>query len=166
MPGGKWKVSLLLAIAGVPAAAQSKPAQAEQTAAGMPDGAGKDIILRECTGCHMPDHFTQYRHTNEEWQSIVIRMGQRVKSATTQELETVQKYLAANFPKIEDNTRLNVNKATAREIAGGLGLTLEEAALIVDYRERHGSYREWGDMLVIYGLDGRKVEAVKDKMTF
>src|SRR5436305_1854807 len=59
----------------------------------MPDGPGKQIILRECTACHLPDHFVKYQHTPEEWQAIVIRMGQRVRSATKDELDTVQKYL-------------------------------------------------------------------------
>jgi len=138
----------------------------EEAPVELPDGAGKQIILRECTGCHMPEHFTKYHHTNEEWQAIVIRMGQRVRSATTEELDTVQKYLATNFPKIEDTTRLNVNKATAKEIETQLSFTAKEAEAIVHYREEHGDFREWGEMLVIYGVDGRKIAAVKDKMGF
>ena len=132
----------------------------------MPEGAGKQIILRECTACHLPDHFTKYRHTNEEWQAIVIRMGQRVRSATREELDTVQKYLATNYPKLDDATKLNVNKATADDIAARLDLTVEEAKAVVDYRQRHGTFREWGELLAIYGVDGRKIEAAKDRMSF
>lgn len=132
----------------------------------MPDGPGKQIILRECTACHLPDHFTKYRHTPEEWQAIVIRMGQRVRSATKEELDTVQKYLTTNFPKVDDATKLNVNKATPDEIASRLGLTLDEAKAVVDYRQRHGTFREWGELLAIYGVDGRKIEAAKDRMSF
>jgi competence protein ComEA len=132
----------------------------------MPEGPGKQIILRECTACHLPDHFIKYRHTNEEWQAIVIRMGQRVRSATKEELDTVEKYLATNFPKVDDATRLNVNKASAEEIVARLGLTLEEAKAVEDYRQRHGSFREWGELLAIYGVDGRKIEAAKDRMSF
>ena len=96
----------------------------------------------------------------------MIRMGQRVRSATKEELETVQKYLAANYPKLEDATRLNINKAAAKDIEERLGLTSDEARAIVDYRQRHGEFREWGELLAIYGVDGRKVEAIKDKMSF
>lgn len=147
----RW-VWLLLAV---PAAAQE-----------MPEGAGKQIILRECTACHMPDHFTKYRHTNEEWQAIVVRMGQRVRSATKEELDTVQKYLASNYPKLEESGKVNMNKSTAQQIEEQLSLTAEEAAAIVDYRRRHGEFREWGELLAIYGVDGRKIEAVKDRMSF
>jgi competence protein ComEA len=142
-------------------AAAPAPASAE-----MPDGPGKQIILRECTACHLPDHFTKYRHSNEEWQAIVIRMGARVQSATKEELDTVQKYLATNYPKIEVAGKLNVNKATVEQIQTQLSLTPAEAAAVVQYHERHGDFREWGDLLVIYGVDGRKIEAAKDRMSF
>jgi competence protein ComEA len=132
----------------------------------MPEGAGKTIILRECTACHLPDHFTKYQHTNEEWQAIVIRMGTRVRSATKEELDTVQKYLATNYPKVDVAGKLNVNKATAAQIQTQLSLTPEEAAAVVQYRERHGDFRDWGDLLAIYGVDGRKIDAAKDRMSF
>jgi len=135
-------------------------------ATGMPEGAGKQIILRECTTCHLPDHFTKYRHSNEEWQTIVIRMAPRTRSITKEETETVQKYLATNFPKIEDSTKLNVNKATADDIVARLGLTPDEAKALIDYRQRHGTFREWGELLAIYGVDGRKIESAKDRMSF
>ena len=102
----------------------------------------------------------------DEWTAIVTRMGARAKSATQPELEIVAKYLAASFPKVEDATKVNVNKAGAKEIADGLGLTEQEADLIVEFRTKHGSFREWGDLLIIYGLNGRKVQAAKDRMSF
>ncbi len=135
-------------------------------AGGMPEGPGKQIILRECTTCHLPDHFTKYRHSNEEWQAIVIRMAPRTRSITREETDIVQKYLVTNFPRVEDSSKLNVNKATAAEIAARLGLTEDEAKAVIDYRQRHGTFREWGELLAIYGVDGRKIEAVKDRMSF
>jgi competence protein ComEA len=172
----EWQATIdRMAAKGAPASAEqfeaivnylTKNFGKEEVPVELPEGPGKQIILRECIGCHMPEHFTKYRRTNEEWQAIVIRMGQRVRSATTEELDTVQKYLAANYPKIEDTTKLNVNKATANEIETQLNFTGKEAEAIVHYREEHGDFREWGEMLVIYGVDGRKIAAVKDKMGF
>jgi competence protein ComEA len=146
--------------------APSDAPKAELDAKTMPDGPGKNLILRECTTCHAPDHFVKYRHTSEEWQAIVIRMGQRVKSATKEELDLVQRYLATNFPKTEEAGRVNVNKATAKDISDQLSLTPAEAAAVVQYRERHGQFGQWGELLVIYGVDGRKIEAAKDRMSF
>lgn len=132
----------------------------------MPEGEGKQIILRECTTCHQPDHFTKYQHTPEEWQAIVMRMSPRVRSISKEEVDTVQKYLSTNFPKVESAGKLNVNKATAKDIETQLALTPEEAQAVVQYRQQHGTFRDWGELLAIYGVDGRKIEAAKQRMSF
>ncbi|MBV8729022.1 MAG: helix-hairpin-helix domain-containing protein [Acidobacteriia bacterium] len=135
-------------------------------AADLPDGPGKDLLLRACVGCHKAEEFPAYRHTKQEYQNIVYRMGERGARATTVELDTIAAYLAANFPKVEDTSKVNVNKASAKEIETGLGFTEKEAEAIVKYRDTHGLFRVWGDLLVIYGVDGRKVDAAKDRMSF
>jgi competence protein ComEA len=132
----------------------------------LPDGPGKDIILRACVGCHKAEELTVYRFTRDEYQTIVYRMGDRGAQATRAELDIVAAYMFAHFPKIEDATKINVNKATAQEIASGLALTNEEAEAVVKYRERHGDYHAWGDLLIIYGVDGKKIAAAKDKISF
>ncbi len=135
-------------------------------AAELPDGAGKDILLRACTGCHKADEFLSYRHTQEEYAAIVQRMGQRGARASSEELDIIADYLAKNFLKVEDPNKINVNKAAAKEIETGLNLTAKEAEAIVGYRERHGEFHAWGDLLVIYGVDGKKIEAAKERMSF
>jgi competence protein ComEA len=133
-------------------------------AAGLPEGNGKQVLLNRCAGCHNPDSFTSYQKTREEWDAVVTRMGQRT-TATREELDILTDYFAVNFPKVEDPTKTNVNKATPKQLEA-LGFTPEEAEAIVSYRERRGVFRTWGDMLVIYGVDGRKVQAAADKMSF
>jgi competence ComEA-like helix-hairpin-helix protein len=136
------------------------------SAAELPDGAGKDILLRACVGCHKAEEFLSYRHTKDEYQAIVQRMGQRGARASGEELDIIADYLAKNFLKAEDPNKINVNKATAKEIEIGLSLTAKEADAIVGYRERHGEFHVWGDLLVIYGVDGKKIEAAKERMSF
>jgi competence ComEA-like helix-hairpin-helix protein len=136
------------------------------SAAELPDGAGKDILLRACVGCHKAEDFRFYRHTKEEYQAIVQRMAQRGARASSEELDIVADYLAANFLKVEDPNKTNVNKASAHEIETRLNLTAKEAEAIVSYRERHGDYHAWGDLLLIYGVDGKKIEAVKERIGF
>jgi competence protein ComEA len=132
----------------------------------LPEGQGKELILRACTGCHKPGEIAVYRFTKAEYQTIVYRMGDRGAQATKAELDIIVDYLFQNFPKVEDPTKINVNKATAQEIAAGLGLTDAEAAAVVKYRERHGDFRAWGDLLIIYGVDGKKIAAAKDRISF
>ena len=135
-------------------------------AADLPEGKGKDLILRACVGCHKAEEIAVYRFTKDEYQTIVYRMGDRGAQATRAELDIIAAYLFENFPKVEDATKINVNKASAQEIAKGLNLTDEEAQAVVKYRERHGDYHAWGDLLIIYGVDGKKIAAAKDKIGF
>jgi competence protein ComEA len=92
-------------------------------------------------------------------------MGQRT-TATRDELTTLTDYLATNFPKVDDPTKVNMNKADAKEMAERLGLSAAEAEAIIKYRDRRGNFRTWGDLLVIYGVDGTKIESLQDKMSF
>ena len=140
----------------------SVPTRAED----LPDGKGKDLILRACVGCHKAEEIAVYRFTRDEYHAIVYRMADRGAQATPAELEVIADYLADHFPKIEDATKINVNRATAQMIAAGLGLTEEEAKAVVKYRERHGDFHAWGDLLIIYGVDGKKIAAAKDKISF
>ena len=136
------------------------------SAADLPEGKGKEILLRACVGCHKAEAFLEYRQSKDEYSAIVVRMGQRGATASAEELETVAAYLAKNFPKVDDPGKLNVNKATAKEIETGLHLTRKEAEAIVAYRDKHGVFRAVGDLYIIYGLDGTKIEAQKDKIGF
>jgi competence ComEA-like helix-hairpin-helix protein len=131
----------------------------------LPEGAGKQIIQQRCAGCHPGAALASYQKTRQDWDAVVARMGQRT-DATKDELDTLTDYLATNFPKVEDPNKVNVNKAPAKEISERLGLTMKEAEAIVDYRDHHGMYHTWGDLLVIYGVDGSKIEAVQDKISF
>jgi competence ComEA-like helix-hairpin-helix protein len=132
----------------------------------LPDGKGKELILRACVGCHKAGEIAVYRFTRDEYHAIVYRMSDRGAQATPAELEVIADYLFEHFPKIEDATKINVNKATAQEIVTGLGLTSDEADAVVKYRERHGDFHAWGDLLIIYGVDGKKIAAAKDKISF
>jgi competence ComEA-like helix-hairpin-helix protein len=131
----------------------------------LPEGAGKQVIQQHCAGCHAGAALAGYQKTREDWDAIVFRMGQRT-AASRDDLTTLVDYLATNFPKVDDPNKVNVNKADAKEIAERLGLPLKEAEAIVNYRERRGTFRTWGDLLVIYGVDGSKIEAVQDKLSF
>lgn len=135
-------------------------------AADLPEGPGRDILLRACTGCHKAQEFASYRYTRDEYHSIVYRMAERGAQASDSELDQIAEYLAKNFRKVEDPNKVNVNKATAKEMETRLDLTVKEAEAIIAYRERHGDFRAIGDLYVVYGVDGKKIEAAKDRIGF
>ncbi len=133
----------------------------------FPDGPAKEYITRICLQCHEPSQLLGQRKSESDWRATIQRMSQKGIAAPAEQYDAITAYMIKNFPKTEDATKINMNKATADQIvAAGLGLTLDEAKALVAYREKHGDYREWGEMLVVYGVDGRKLEAAKDKMSF
>lgn len=132
----------------------------------FPDGPAKEYLQNICLQCHQPAQLLSQHRTEEDWKRTVARMAQKGVSAPTEQFDAIAVYMAKNFGKSEDTTKLNMNKAKPDEIVKVIGLTPDEAQALVTYREKHGDYREWGEMLVVYGVDGRKLEAAKDKMTF
>jgi len=131
----------------------------------FPEGPGKVIIMRACGQCHSTDQIARQQKTEENWQATVVRMAGRGAAVTTDEVNVVVKYLATNFAKVADASKTNVNKADAKQLMG-LGFTESEANAILEYKTRHGDYRQWADLLQVYGVDGEKAEAAKDKMEF
>jgi competence protein ComEA len=132
----------------------------------FPDAPAKEYVTRICLQCHESTQLLGQKKTESDWKKTVARMAQKGVSAPTEQFDAVAVYMAKYFGKEEDTTKINMNKAKADEIVAAIGLTPDEAKALVTYREKHGDYREWGEMLVVYGVDGRKLEAAKDKMSF
>jgi competence protein ComEA len=132
----------------------------------FPDGPAREYVNKICLQCHQPAQLLSQRRSESDWKKTVARMALKGVSAPTEQFDAIAEYMAKNFGKEEDVTKINMNKAKAEEIVTVIGLTPDEARALVTYREKHGEYREWGEMLVVYGVDGRKLEAAKDKMSF
>jgi len=132
---------------------------------GFPEGAGKTLIMRSCGSCHPTDQIARQKKTESDWQATVVRMAGRGAKVNSEETDTIIKYLAANFAKVEDTSKTNVNKAATKDLVA-IGFTDKEAEAIIDYRTRHGEFRQWADLLQIYGVDGEKCESLQEKMTF
>lgn len=132
---------------------------------GPPRGPRPGGLGGASTDCHT-ESLPAYRFTKDQYQSIVYHMAERGAQASSAELDQIAEYLAKNFPKVEDPAQVNVTKATANEIEARLGIMAREADAIVAYRERHGDFRAIGDLYVLYGVGGTKIEAAKDKISF
>jgi competence ComEA-like helix-hairpin-helix protein len=132
----------------------------------FPEGPAKEYVSKICLQCHEPSMLLSQRKSESDWKLTVSRMAQKGVPGTTEQYDAIAAYMAKNFAKAEDSSKINMNKATPDEIVAAIGLTPDEAKALVAYREKHGDYREWGEMLVVYGVDGRKLQAAKDKMSF
>jgi competence protein ComEA len=63
----------------------------------LPEGKGKDLLMKICADCHGLDVIVNMKASKDGWQSIVDSMVGRGASGTKEELDTIIDYLAKNF---------------------------------------------------------------------
>jgi competence ComEA-like helix-hairpin-helix protein len=164
---------LWMSIAAAAAAALlPAPANAQKE---LPDGEGKTLLQNVCgTNCHKVDFVTTRRLSRDEWYRTVEAMAKKGADATDDQFLTIIDYLAKNFPPAKDagqgsadsGEKLHVNKATSEKLASFLGISGPEAAAIVRYREANGNFKAWQDLKKVPGIDYKKIEAKKDRLSF
>jgi competence protein ComEA len=130
----------------------------------LPEGPGKKLVEDTCGGCHGVDAVMSQRATRDGWESIVGDMVSRGASGSDADIKTIIDYLAKNFGV--EPVKINVNKATSKEIETGLELTSKEADSIVQYRKDNGDFKTWDDLAKVKDVDPKKLEAKKDSVTF
>jgi hypothetical protein len=65
----------------------------------LPDGAGKDVVVKACTSCHDADNFTSKKHTKAEWKEVVDTMVAYGAEVTDDQSDVITTYLAKNYGK-------------------------------------------------------------------
>jgi cytochrome c5 len=65
----------------------------------LPEGPGKDVVVRVCTACHDATQFANARHTADEWDSEVTKMQGAGAEMTAEEQVAITAYLAKYLPK-------------------------------------------------------------------
>ncbi len=152
--GGSWL------LAGVPADAQ----QATHAYSELPDGAGKDSLIKVCAQCHSPDNVIANGRDRAGWEEEITKMAGFGAQGTDEEFTAILDYLVKNFPGTV--ATIHVNKATAAEMVSGLGLTSAEAEAVVDYRKKNGDFKSIDDLKKVPDVDVKKIDAKKDKLAF
>jgi competence protein ComEA len=128
---------------------------------GLPDGKGKDVLLRMCTNCHGLDQVTSLRYSKKFWGSVVDDMVSRGAEGSDDDVNVVIGYLSRNFGK-----PVNVNTATAKEIETGLSFTAAESELLVKYRTEKGAFKSYEELVKVPGLNGDLLEEQKKNIVF
>lgn len=146
----------------------------------LPPGKGKAIVARTCVDCHALKVVTSKRATKDQWSALVDQMVSRGADLTDDEIDIVVNYLSKNFAlkgapavpakknffALRDIESINVNQASANELAAGLNLSLAESRAIVAYRETHGNFKNWHDVANVPGVHARDIEMKKDRLRF
>jgi competence protein ComEA len=59
-----------------------------------------------------------------------------------------------------------VNKATAEQLAEGLGIPGDTASAIVSYRQKNGSFKTLEELKKVPALNAADIESKKDRLDF
>jgi competence protein ComEA len=133
--------------------------------ADLPPGAGHDETLKVCGKCHSAEQAASLRQSRTGWEETVSKMVNMGAEGSDDEYEAILVYLTKNFGP-EAPKPVNVNKATPVEIESTLALTRAESAAIVQYRADKGDFKGLDDLKNVPGLDFKKIESKKSRITF
>jgi competence protein ComEA len=136
----------------------------------LPPGEGKDLLTKDCTGCHQVSTITSQHKSESKWTDTVVEMRNRGAEGSDEDMEKIIHYLAANFgPQdtvAQTTAKVNVNTASASDIVTGLSLSQASADTIVAYRTKNGKFKDIDSLKQVPGVEAAKIDAVKDKIEF
>ena len=101
-----WVVAALLVAGGIVATAQQEtqaPKKVDKAEVArvlrcqLPEGKGKDTVVRLCADCHAARVVSTARKTPDEWLQTVETMADKGINASDDDFNTVVEYLAANL---------------------------------------------------------------------
>jgi competence protein ComEA len=145
-------------IAGVvPAAADDLEAKQ------LPEGTGKESVVKVCMACHGSGAFRKLRLTKEGWTEKVADMVERGAEANEGQQAVVVDYLTQRFGKA---SKVYINTAPFEELKAVLGLTVEESRAVLAWRKENGDFKTWQDLLKAPGVDAKKLESKKELIVF
>ena len=131
----------------------------------LPDGPGKEQVLRVCSACHEAAKATSVKLTREGWIETIDRMKAFGAGGSDEEFAAVLEYLATNF-KGDIVRPLDMNTAETIDLESVLQLLRRESRAFVEFRSKRGQLSSLDDLK---GLDPailKKIEARKDRIVF
>ena len=132
----------------------------------LPDGAGKETTQKLCSSCHAAELVIGRQESREGWGAITENMIERGAKGSEDEFFDVVDYLATNFSKTSPVIKINVNKATAKDLETSLHIPEKQAAAIIHQREEKGDFKSLDDLAKVPGVDASKIAANKKRLAF
>jgi competence protein ComEA len=146
--------------AGPSAATDGSPLHTE-----FPPGDGREAVIRVCAKCHSPNIILAYGQNRNGWENTITKMARLGAKASDDDYSDIADYLTANFPPTTVQ-KIFVNMATDKQFAATLGISLEDAAAIVAYRDKVKGFKSLDEMKKVPNVDAKKIDANKDHLVF
>jgi len=88
---------------------KTQPGPSNADAGLLPDGPGKDVVLKKCTSCHNIRNVIAHRGDEDDWAQEVSKMiGRGAANISDDDADAIVNYLAAHFgpssPKAGDHS--------------------------------------------------------------
>lgn len=64
----------------------------------LPDGPGRDVMIRVCSQCHDPELAADQQFDKAGWKDLVDKMASKGANATDAEFDEIVTYLSTAFP--------------------------------------------------------------------
>jgi len=133
------------------------PAQGAQAQEGT---SAKEALQKVCGACHALGRVTASRRSRAQWEETTDKMINLGAKGTEEEFTAILDYLVRQYG------RVNVNTATADEIAEVVGLSEKEAEVIVKYRKEKGKFDSFEALSKAPGVAVEKLEKSRDAISF
>lgn len=126
----------------------------------LPEGKGKAEVKKICSDCHEIGTVTGSRRTRIGWERSVEDMAARGAQGSDDDMAVIVDYLTKFFGKI------NVNTASSKELVGSLGISDKDAQAIVAWREQHGNFKDFEQLIQVPGILVEKLRAKRMEIAF
>ena len=124
------------------------------------DDAPAAAFKRVCSNCHDADRILATRRTRTQWEEVIEKMIDRGAEGTSDDFTTAEEYL------LRVSGRVNVNRATTKDMMTVLGITDKDAGAIADYRKANGEFKDFDALSKVPGIDLEKLNHARDAISF
>lgn len=130
-----------------------------QSAADASPRREQEVYKAVCGSCH-PTEMADGLRSEIEWRETIEVMQGIGAKGTAEQFEQVLRFL------IRTQTKVNVNTATAAEIAPVLDVSSTVAEAVVRRRAEKGEFKTLDDLKKVAGIDAAKLNSRKDRVAF
>jgi len=131
----------------------------------LPEGPGREQTQKLCSDCHELERSVSLRQDRDAWKATLNKMISLGAQGTEEEFSLVVEYLSRSYPA-QALPPLNANTARAIDFETRLSLRRSEAAAVIEYRAKHGSFRTIDELKKVPGVEPAKIDRKKDVLVF
>ena len=149
----RWTLALL--VVGMAATLVTIGAKAQDQ-----DDAPAAAFRRVCSNCHDADRILSTRRTRTQWEEVIEKMIDRGAEGTSDDFTTAEEYL------LRVSGRVNINRATTKDMVTVLAITQKDADAIAEYRKANGEIKDFDALAKVPGIDLEKLNKARDALSF